>query len=66
MPTIRDKAFERLTDAVEVQVVWNGGVGCEWQGAALMDADFLGDLVRLAFEAPQEERDEFIAKWGGA
>lgn len=64
MPALRDKAFDRLTTAVEAQVAWNQGAGHEWQGHALMDADFLGDLVRLAFEAPKEERDEFIAKYG--
>lgn len=60
MPTLRDKAFDRFADAIAEAVAWNRGKGYEWEGQALMDADFLGDLVRLAFEAPQEDRDEFL------
>ena len=63
MPQLRDAAFARLTTAVECQTFWNQGAGHEWEGQAIVDAEFLGDLVRLAFEAPQEDRDEFIAKY---
>lgn len=63
MPSLIEKAFDQLVETVEENVAWARGVGSEWACAGLIDAQFLEDLVRLAFEAPKEDRDAFIAKW---
>lgn len=63
MPKLVDKAFDQLVETVEENVVWASGVGSEWKCDGLIGAQFLEDLVRLAFEAPKEDRDAFIAKW---
>lgn len=65
MSSRRDKAFERLIAVVEPHVAWNRGIDYKWEGQALMAADFLADLVRLAFEAPLADRMEFIEQYKG-
>lgn len=61
MATLRDKKFEALVEAVESAVAWSGGVDFKWEGDVVMPAEFLADLLRLAFEAPAEDREAFIA-----
>lgn len=61
MPSLRDRKFEELATAVERAVCWQLGVGHEWECECIIDADTLGDLVRLAFEAPEADRGAFLA-----
>ena len=59
MPRLVDKKWDAFVEAIEAHVSWSRGVGSEWSGDALVSADFLAELVYLAFEAPISDRDQF-------
>ncbi len=61
MPDVLDEEFvDFMTDAAS----WSGGVGCEWEGDALISGPFYNSLVDLIEEfVPPEKIREFVAGW---